>query len=194
MENKPILKNYQIPFRERTTRVGNEFPRTNTLFNVFGIGVIVNHQKGNVPTEQEVSRHLIGIDGNNSLYIQSESIHDALKEFFDYPACNIGFKHKAMEINDSESHPVIEYSGCKWLLNDGTRKCQRYAEPNEIDNMYCVLDGLDEPPCDCPINNQKQLNGWREQKEKRGGIYVKRYYQTVAPMSPIKGGIRPKKC
>lgn len=194
MENKTILKNYQIPFIERTTSIGNKFPRETTLFNVNGIGVYVEHEKDNLPTQEEVSRHLIGISTPHRMDIQAESLEAALKEFFSYPACNTGFKKKALEIADSEGYPVIEYSGCKWLLNDGFRKCQRFSELNEIDNMFCILDGLDEPPCDCPILKQKQLDGFRSETINIGTVWVKKFQPNVIPMSPIRGGIRPAKC
>lgn len=185
-----MKKNYIIPFKERSTSIGSGHPRVNSLMVVDNVGLIVNHEKDTTPTDNDIRRHLIGISNSNKITVQAESLHDALKEFYGYAECRTGFKHKAWEIDDSEGRPVIEYSGCQYLLNDDFLKCQRYAEDTKVDNMYCVIDGLDDPPCDCPINNQKYGSGWRSQVTKIGGIFVKTFHQTVAPMK-LKNNLRP---
>lgn len=179
-----IKKNYIIRFNERSTSVGSGFPRQNTLMDINGNGLVVNHEKNNIPDEKEVLRHLIGIQEQYTI-VQGNSYQEALSEFNSFKSCNTGTLKKAWALLNDKHHPIIEYSGCKYIVDKGFLTCQRYAEPNEFDNMYCVLDGLDEPPHDCPIQNQKKSVGYRTEVVEIDGIWLKRFSQNVIPMQPL---------
>lgn len=186
-------KNYIITFKEASTSIGNEYPRQTSIMEIDGVGVIVRHKKGYIPTDKDLRSHLIGLQDDLTIIIKANSLEEALAEFNSYEECTTGTKFKAWEL--STSSPIVEYSGCKYMLDKGGyTSCQRFAEPNEVDSMVCVLDGLSDPPCDCPINNQKNSKGWRSEINNIGDsdILVKQFFQTVIPMQPLINGIKPR--
>lgn len=144
--------------------------------SVDGIGIVVLHTHGKEPTKQEVRNHLIGWNEQKTILIQAESLEKALEEFYNYAECKTGTKHKAWEIVDSERNPVVEYAGCDQMLNkEGWMACTLYDDPGEEATMCCILDGLDDPPEECPIYMQMEEINYKEELVQISGVWVKRY-------------------
>ena len=181
-----MKKNYIIRYQERATQIGGNLFKYSTLMCVDNVGLVVKHDKDLKPTDDEVRRHLIGVS-EHTILVQAESLQDALLEFYNYPECKTGTKNRAWELVNGEKQPVVEYAGCEHMrLSHGGCACAKYDEPTDGGCMVCVLDGLDEPPLDCPIDAQKSSKGWRHEVKKIGGVFVKQYSQLVFPMQPNK--------
>lgn len=191
-----MKKNYIIPYGERKTSVGkNYFMGKRTLMCVDNIGLVVEHSNDITPTDDDVRRHLIGWNEQHRIFIQADSLQEALLEFYDYPECKTGTKHKAWKIADSESNPVIEYAGCEHMriTDGGSTACAFWDEPTDEGHMMCILDGCDEPPSDCPIDAQMGKRGWRKEIVQVGGVWVKRYSKFVRQMDEQINAIRPRR-
>ncbi len=172
------MKNYIIPYGERFTMVGESGISKRTLMSVDGIGLIVKYW-GKKPTKKEVRKYLIGWNQQNEIIIQANSLLEALKKFYDFPEAKVGITDHAWEIASSESNPIREYASCSHMKVEDYIKCGIYDEPGETSNMICILDGLDEPPEDCPINNQ--LEKWRSETtlvelDQYLPVWIRRYY------------------
>jgi hypothetical protein len=189
-----MKKNYIIPYGERSTHIG-EYPFASSLMVVDCVGLVVKHDRDKKPTDDDVRRHLIGWNEQRTTLIQADSLQDALKEFYDYPECKTGTKHRAWEMVDSETKPVIEYAGCEYmrLVGSSMTACARYDEPTKGGHMVCIFDGLDEPPSDCPVDAQIEKKGWRSEVVQVGGVWVKRYTKFVKQMDGQINAIRPKR-
>ncbi len=185
-----MQKNYIIPYGERFTQIG-QYGHKRVVMSVNNIGLVVKYSEDILPTDQEVSQHLRGWVDRKRFYTQADSVQEAISIFHQRPECNIGGEHKAWVIQNSEKNPVIEYSGCKWMGNKDYFNCNRYADPGDEDSLNCVLDGNDEPPCDCPIFSQQSEMEWRSEINCVDGIWVKQYFKTVIPMAPITKPIQP---
>jgi len=188
-----MKKNYIIPYGERSTQIG-DYPFASSLMVVDCVGLVVKHNEDKKPTDDDVRRHLIGWDANRTTLIQAESLQEALLEFYDTPECKTGTKHRAWELADSENNPIIEYAGCESmrLVSSGCA-CAKFDEPKEDSHMICILDGLDEPPLDCPINAQIEKRGFRKEVIQRGGVWVRRYSPLVIPMEQQINPVRPQR-
>lgn len=189
-----MKKNYIIPYGERSTVIGEDaFWGKRTLMCVDNVGLIVEHNKKIVPTDDDVRRHLIGWNEQHRIFIQANSLQEALQEFYDYPECKTGTKHRAWELADSKQRPVIEYAACEHMcMAGGGTACGRYDKPSKDGWELCVLDGRDEPPTDCPIDAQMAGKGWRKEVVQVGGVWVKRYSTHLLPMDPQINNIRPR--
>jgi len=173
-----MKKNYLIPCQKRSTKISAISCYT-TLRIVDGVGLYVEHEKGVHPTPEQIRRNLISVQEIRML-IQANSIQEALEEFYKEEAVRTGGKHKALTISDSKSNPVIEYTGCKHMGNkNGGINCTYYDdEYTEKDSfMFCVIDGLDDPPNMCPIHRQKEDD--RIEIKKVGGVWVKFHHKTT---------------
>lgn len=189
------LKNYIIPYEERFLNIVNN-PSKYSLMVVDNVGLWVGHDKGQKPTESEVRRCLIGVS-THRWYVQAKDLQEALLKFYELPATKCGTKHRAVTIADSKHNPIIEYIGCKWLRNDEKRgcvACAYFEEPNFKEGYTaCILDGCDEPPSKCPIDEQKQKHKWRDEVVQIGGVWVRQYTKKCAPVDEIINPIRPRK-
>ncbi|HWY12341.1 MAG TPA: hypothetical protein VN026_13495 [Bacteroidia bacterium] len=190
-----MKKNYIIPYGRRFTSIGVKGFGKITLMCVDNIGLEVKHKTDYTPTEDDVRRNLIGWSEHNTAFIQANSLEEALQEFINYPECKTGIKHKAWELLATKDNPVKEYSGCQYMLinDNGYLSCQRYADSDEPDNMVCILDGLSEPPSDCPIDAQLEKRGYRSETIEIGGVWVKKFSKSVVEMQPIINSIKPSK-
>lgn len=189
------MNNYIIPYGERSTCIGeNYFMGGRTVMCVDNVGIVVEHDNGVTPTDVDVRRHLIGWNPRRRIFIQAESLNKALEEFYGYPECRTGMKHKAWELTDSEINPIIEYAGCEHMriMKNGNTACACYGEPTKNGWEICVLDGRDEPPLACPIQAQKNGDGWRPEVMRVGGIWVKRYTKFVVPVDSQINSIKPR--
>lgn len=175
------------------TSVG-KYPYHRSIMEIDGIGLVVMHEKDYAPTEQDLRRHLIGWNEQHEQFIQADSLQEAVREFLSYKECTTGLKYKAWEMINSEHKPILEYSGCSSMriTKGGCVACAYYDEPTEGGHMVCVLDNLDEPPLACPINNQREHKGFREEIVQEGGIWVRRYFPMTKEMDPQINGIRLK--
>ena len=183
-----MKKNYIIPYGERSTNISDGSPTQRSLICVDNLGLFVEHNKGKKPTAKEVRGHLIGWNPQNEILVQAKSLQAALEEFYNYPECKTGTKYKAWEMVDSKHNPIIEYSGCKHMKVNGYVMCTKYDEPEYTSNMYCILDGLDDPPLGCPIDKQLSHH-YREETIMIGGIWIRRYHRTVSSMEPQINGL-----
>jgi hypothetical protein len=188
------MNNYIIPYGERHVRTGG---RDITLMCVDNLGLVVYHKKDAVLTDDFIRHHLIGYADQHTTFIQANSLQEALQKFYDYPECKTGTKHKAWELEDSETRPIIEYCGCQFMNTrmGGCLECNYYDPPEEGGYMVCVLDGLDEPPANCPIDAQMSGldRGWRSEVIQIGGVWVKRFSKAVSKMEPQINGILMRK-
>jgi hypothetical protein len=175
-----MKKNYLIHYSERGTEIG-QHPYTTSLMVVDCVGLVVKHDRDKKPSDNDVRHHLIGLR-EREIIVQANSLQEALLEFYDYPECKTGTKHRAWELVNSERQPIVEYAGCEHLRMKSSIACAKYDEPTDNGLMFCVLDGLDDPPLDCPINLQKTRQGFRSEIKMIGGVYVKQYSQQVFPM------------
>ena len=132
-----MKKNYIIPYGERSIKIGDGVSYKKSLMCVDNLGIIVEHSKKGMPKDEEVRNHLIGWDPQNRILVQANSLQKALQEFYEYPECKIGTKHKAWEIVDSEMNPVIEYAGCKHMKIDGSTLCTAYDDPGDLLIIGC---------------------------------------------------------
>lgn len=187
------MKNYIIPYSLRSTMVSNGIQRK--FMVVDNVGLMVGYKTGDdhLLTPENIRKHLIGFNDQHSVIIQAEDLQSALLEFHDWEGCKTGTKYKAIEIADKKNNPVIEYSGCPHMVINGFIRCAMYDE-NEHDrqntSLCCVLDGMDDPPSDCIIDEQQSLKKWRSETVQIGGVWVKKYDRNVRKMTPIIPGNR----
>lgn len=186
------MKNYIIPYGERFVNMGMGYKRT--LMCVDNLGLVVRHSLETMPAPEDVRNYLVGWNEQNTILIQADSLQDALLKFYDLPECKTGTKHRAWELIGTEKNPVIEYCGCKHIrfTESGAMACGIYGEPEMGGHMTCILEMNDEPPTDCPIDEQLENKGWRSEVVQIGGVWVKRYTKFVSKMEPLINGIKPR--
>lgn len=184
------MKNYIIPYGERFVQMGQlGFHRH--LMCVDNLGLVVIHDSKEKPTAEEVRNHLVGWQEHNTQLVQANSLEEALQKFLDYEECKTGMKHKAWEMVDKESNPVIEYPSCDHMRFTPFIACGYYDEPQENGCMNCVLSGLDEEstPDECPIANAEKK---RIEVVQIGGVWVRQFHENVKEMIPQINVIKPR--
>lgn len=146
------MKNYIIPYLERFTSMAN-FPFKRSILCVDGVGIVVKHSEDSDLSDSSIRRHLIGVT-EQQILIQANDIFDAISKFNEFEEAKTGEKYKAWTIKTDERNPIIEYCACPHMRVVSSIACAYYDEPTEYGYMICVLDGLDEPPRNCPIYRQ----------------------------------------
>lgn len=163
------------------------------------IGMSVQYSAGeeDLLTPENLRRYLIGVNEQKQWCIQAEDLRGALDQFYSHEAAQIGYKHKAIWLADSENNPIIEYSGCEHMIDKGWFACGAYCETEEereTESMSCILDGSDSPPDICPIQKQQMEILYTSEVVQIGGIWLKRYSDKVKKMKSIPlGNARAKK-
>lgn len=181
--------NYIVPYGRRFTRVGSGWADKETLMCIDGLGICVEHKRDYTPTADEVRQHLIGTNEQHSIIIQADSDEECLKIFFSFEQCRTGTKYRAWYLVDSERKPIIQYAGCQFMRMKHTIACAAYDEPTDEGHMICILDGLDEPPSECPIFQQMEKKSFRKNVYQMGGAWFQSFTKLTVPMEPQINGI-----
>ena len=182
-----MKKNYIIPCQKRVAKIMPQGNTEVTLRTVDGVGMYIHHPKDNIPTDKDIRNTLIGLE-NFGYLIKANSWEEALKEFYDIGGAKEGLKEKALTLNDSETNPIIEYVGCKYMgnkLNCGVN-CEYFDDEHTPKDsfMFCILNGLDDVHDDCPIH--KQINEERKEIKQIGGVWLQTYHKLCEPTQGIK--------
>jgi hypothetical protein len=146
------MKNYIIPYMERFIQLAI-YSYKRSIVCVDNIGMVVNHAGNPDLSDENIRRHLTGIV-QRTILIQANDIFGAISKFNEFEEAKTGEKYKAWTIETDEINPIIEYANCPHIRVNNSIACAYYDEPEEHGYMICVLDGLDDPPRNCPISQQ----------------------------------------
>lgn len=148
------MKNYIIPYLERFIQLAG-FSYKRSIVCVDNVGIVVYHAENPDLSDENIRRHLIGVT-ERTIIIQADDIGEAIFKFNEFEESKAGMTYKAWDIKTSERNPIIEYCTCPHMRVNNSIACAYYDEPTEHGYMICVLDGLDEPPRNCPIFQQME--------------------------------------
>ena len=163
-QDRKLGRIVKVPVKKRFTSIVDLPPlpgsRT-TLCAVDGIGLFVHHTSPECPSDDEIRRHLIGVE-RIYLLVEADSIAEAILKFPDqYPAAMVGERAMALKIEPSETYPFEIYPPCPLmhLTRLGYIVCGK-PEPDGMNGEYggCIIDGFD-PPENCPIEKYFEEEG-----------------------------------